>query len=878
VASPALDLPGATGTTAALLLQRTARVFLPTDTSPPAPSPRAREGVRVFEADLLALGYTLSGPLQDALAALAPETFAVVGRFVLDTLARPLGLHRPFVPLFRKFPASVPKNTDELYVQRVLVWLYQQVEHPCIQCGNVATVRALDPCAHIVCTHCFDPREYSACPLCHRRVSPGQPYFQPAPPSSTHSFQTGRSGPLTRLSLGTDLESAAREVFQRLLSRATVLRPEELTVLGTLVSGFGLKVLGWLPARIAVKETLAQVVGTLLRQEPQALGDVLGGAASHVKTATDLLRVLVVWAGGNPDLTAWVSLKSPSRSLRRAVLRTLESFSLLNLTEDVHRHPGLWKALARQLHVFERWSEFPNVALAFATLRGTVLSPETDFGQALLTRARALPEAFPTGTVEGGFQVGFRSWSAQVEAALAQRHLDSALRLLRQRPGELLRRLDHVTRTALGAGEGASHAQALVTTLDAAVPRAAPALLLTVAAHLRRRGAPFARRVFFPKGEATHAWGIEDRRPLLPGDTIGQLVGTLERELLRRAERLPSLPQALLDEKLGDLLVPLAEKTASPALVRVPRGSVLDLPEGEHLRFFVHWTEPKDTRVDLDLSVALYDEKWWLVELCDYTNLRLPGDAAVHSGDITSGTAPLGGAEFLDVHTSALRERGVRYAVPVVFSFNSVPFDRMEDAFAGFMVREGPSGPHFDARTVEQRFDLRGSAKISVPLVIDLAERRMRWVDVKVPSEDLFHSVRRARGDIAHFGQDTMAYFGTGARPTLWELACLHAAARTRTVHVRRGHGGVSVITRAPEEDVGHFLRRLRRLEDAREVPRLELGGAPTFFAGLSDEPSLPEGSEGYALRFRHTDAGQVKRLAAGDLIAALQRTAEGPG
>src|SRR6185503_1292344 len=102
-----------------------------------------------------------------------------------------------------------------------------------------------------------------------------------------------------------------------------------------------------------------------------------------LKTATDVLRVLVAWAGGNPDLTVKVPLKSHPRPLRRAVLKALEALPPLNLTEDIHRHPGLWKAMAGQLHVFERWREYPNVALAFATLRGTVLAPETHFGQAL---------------------------------------------------------------------------------------------------------------------------------------------------------------------------------------------------------------------------------------------------------------------------------------------------------------------------------------------------------------------------------------------------------------------------------------------------------------------------------------------------------------
>jgi len=317
--------------------------------------------------------------------------------------------------------------------------------------------------------------------------------------------------------------------------------------------------------------------------------------------------------------------------------------------------------------------------------------------------------------------------------------------------------------------------------------------------------------------------------------------------------------------------VPLAEKTASRSLVAVPRGSVLDLPEGEHLRFFVHWTESVGSRVDLDLSVALYDAKWWLVDLCDFTNLRLANDAAVHSGDITSGAPPQGGAEFLDVHAPALLAMGVRYAVPAIFSYNSVSFDRMQDAFAGFMVRSSADGPHFDAREVEQRFDLQGSAKIAVPLIIDLEARKLRWVDVKIPADDVYQSVHTSRGGLAHLGQDTMAYFGTGARPTLWELACLHAAARTRTVHVLRRDGRVAVLTRAPDEDTGHFLRRLRCLEGATDVPRLALQAAPTFFAGLSDEPTLPVGSEGYALRFRYTEADQVKRLAAGDLVAALK-------
>jgi hypothetical protein len=64
---------------------------------------------------------------------------------------------------------------------------------------------------------------------------------------STQRLYVRREGRMTRLSLGTGLEDAARELLQRLLARATVLRPDELDVVRMLVSEFRLKVLGWLP-------------------------------------------------------------------------------------------------------------------------------------------------------------------------------------------------------------------------------------------------------------------------------------------------------------------------------------------------------------------------------------------------------------------------------------------------------------------------------------------------------------------------------------------------------------------------------------------------------------------------------------------------------
>src|SRR5262249_11219323 len=161
-----------------------------------------------------------------------------------------------------------------------------------------------------------------------------------------------------------------------------------------------------------------------------------------------------------------------------------------------HRHRGLWKAIGQQLHVFERWREQPNVTLAFAALRGTTLDANADFGRAVLDGARRHTQGFAIA----GSNVRFRSWGSHVEQALVRRDVPAALPWLRQRPGELMRRLDHVTRVALAHVDRTSLMVQLDDVLQASVSRVAPGLLLMVSAHLRRRHALFGRRVFFPKG------------------------------------------------------------------------------------------------------------------------------------------------------------------------------------------------------------------------------------------------------------------------------------------------------------------------------------------------------------------------------------------
>ena len=736
------------------MVRRERLVFLEPGGGPDA---RTDEVLARVEARAAELGYVFSVGLYAALNVTPSSELAGLGDDLLEHLARERGAHVAHVPLFRNFPDSTPPDTYELYLQRTLTHVFASPEQPCLNCTTVDHVYVLDPCGHLVCTTCWDARDYSACPICHRRIDLDSPFAQPAP--AREPLWDPR--PLTLLDVGRDLDATATRVYTDLLARTTPLSPQDREDLVALVRRCGVE---QVPAHIPVRETMALIFGTWLEFDL---------VRPHLKTATDILRVLVVALGGEPDL---VKLPKPlpniPRPIRRFVLQTLEGLPQDQLAEDVRRHARHWKRIGEKLHPYEFQARYPNTALAFAAIRRTRVDDDFTAGAAAtVTRER----------------VRLRTFATQLEEALAAQDSELALELAQRRPGELVRRLDHLLR--LGAP--------VVPALENAAPAVATPVLLTAMASIRARTRPLPKRVFFPRGEVTNAYATDDTRPPIPQADIDAVVAAIQQELINRAAREEPLDTVELDEHLKDLTVPFRQRHAARQLHTVPRGSRLPLPDADTLRLFLHWTQPDDRRVDLDLSVLLYDAGWRMRGQCDYTALRFE-DGATHSGDLTSAPAPLGASEFVDLDLPALRAAGIRHLVTVVFSYNDVPFDAMTDAFAGFMANRTQQGEIFDPRTVEQRFDLQGNAKIAIPAILDLDRHQLLWADVNLPPTLRFHSAAGYRATLAHLGHDLQAYFGAGARPSQWDVAVIDAAARARRVVVHRRDGGVDSYTAEP--------------------------------------------------------------------------------
>ena len=505
----------------------------------------------------------------------------------------------------------------------------------------------------------------------------------------------GDDSALTELGLATaqDLE----RIVADLIAQATPFSAQDRADL-TALSDFGPEA----APRVAVKENLAVLTVTFTD---------LDFSASY-RTVTDVLRLAVAMAGGDVSLAEPCRFPSFSRAQRRRLLGLLDAVGQAqdsrDSAEEMARRCERWKRLARHLRPGDYARRFP--------------------------RATKLLHQVASGGAEEGF-------TSRLEEALAHRDVESALRLLSTRPGVFARRLNHLLRLCVD--------EAARERVVAEFARVAPEVALPVLVRLWEYFAspgPDAlpwRVVAIKAATGTKTTLIPSTRRPGPADVA--VVRAVE-EALRQRKRLGRIA---VDQGMYEgYTTPVGLRSASPGMRTAGRGTRLPLPEGETIRFFLHWrdlpkpppdapgpagpaaAEDRDTRVDLDLSAFFVSEDFTRTEQIAYYNLR--STAAVHSGDLTS--APDGAAEFIDVTLAEALRQGWRYVVMTVHSFSHHRLNEVPECWAGAMARgtDPQSGEVFEASTVMQRLDLVSPTFNATPFVIDLAERRLIWWDLPV--------------------------------------------------------------------------------------------------------------------------------------------------
>ena len=505
----------------------------------------------------------------------------------------------------------------------------------------------------------------------------------------------GDDSSLTELGLATaqDLE----RIVADLVAQATPFSAQDRADL-TALRDFGPEA----APHVVVKENLAVLTVTF----PD-----LDFSASY-RTVTDVLRLAVAMAGGDVSLTEPCRFPSFSRAQRRRLLGLLDAVGQVqdsrDSAEEMARRCERWKRLARHLRPGDYARRFPC--------------------------AVALLHQVASGGAEEGF-------TSRLEEALAHRDVDGALSLLSARPGVFARRLNHLLR--LCVDEAAR--ERVVAEFARVAPEVALPVLVRLWEYFSSPG-PDAlpwRVVAIKAAIGTKTTLIASTRR--PGPADAAVVRAVE-EALRQRKRLGRIA---VDQGMYEgYTTPVGLRSASPGMRTAGRGTRLPLPEGETIRFFLHWhdlpeappkapgpagpdaAEDRDTRVDLDLSAFFVSEDFTRTEQIAYYNLR--STAAVHSGDLTS--APDGAAEFIDVTLAEALRQGWRYVVMTVHSFSHHRLSEVPECWAGAMARgtDPQSGEVFEASTVMQRLDLVSPTFNATPFVIDLTERRLIWWDLPV--------------------------------------------------------------------------------------------------------------------------------------------------
>lgn len=525
-------------------------------------------------------------------------------------------------------------------------------------------------------------------------------------------------------------------VFTRLLSSKTSISETDKKDIEWFIKTHNKNIFTLTPSEIPLKENVAFYIGCLLTNNIEAEQQI----KQHVKTATDVLRIAVAISEGDVSLAENTKFKNISKQNRKLLLWTLENIG--NITEDILRYKNRWKRLGEKLHPFEYKKQFPKCFEAFDIIRN---------------------------------DKSFETFNSKVEKSLIQKDIALASSLLKARPGEFARRLDNLIRLS-------DNPETLLSEFQKVVLSVSTPVLLQVKTHFKERNKMKELRVFFPKGNVGKTRAIDNNLPAIDEKICQDIVSICDKTLIEKFKSYKPLGKVFLDESLKNYTVPFAQRSASKALKTISRGSKINLPNGDTIRFFIYWKDGNN-RTDLDLSALALDKDSGYKMTVAYYNLKEVG--GYHSGDITS--APNGASEFIDIEISKCLKQGIRYILMSVNSYTNQPYCDLPICFAGFMGRQFPnSGEIYDPLTVENKFDLTANTRVAIPLIIDLYDNKVIWTDLSLkgnPSTNNNVHNNLSSTTIINKSMTTLA------KPSLYDLLTLHIKARGEiTLDIRKAN------------------------------------------------------------------------------------------
>lgn len=452
---------------------------------------------------------------------------------------------------------------------------------------------------------------------------------------------------LKEVKLGQPFQTSVNKLFLSLAESSVPLNENDKKLLGDLARVSVKK-----PANVPVRENKA-IINCVYIEEGESL---------VVDTVADVLRLAAHLSDGDVTLVTNTRYISFTHKQKKAMLKALNCIDSSKLV-DVLRYKEQFKRLNERLH----GGKYPQVRRMLDIANG---------------------------------KTKLETPQSKVELALAKGDVLSALNVLDNFPGQLVRSVNRLLMTSK-----IRDLDSVYASVERAVEKSSTRVVLSLRQYIENRNNDKLGRVFINKKGGTFV--LQDTLAKLPENEITRLKEILDNVI---SDRMADT-QIVLGPDLAHYAIPISDRDRAEGLQVVPRGTETWLdPEAEVLRFFMYWHEDS-SRTDYDLSVIMLDENFSQVGQVSYTNLREVG--GVHSGDITS--APSGASEFIDLELSKVK---AKYIVPQVNVFAGESFDKAKEAFFGYMLRSlEEKGKPFEPKTVETKSDLYGENRIALPMI-----------------------------------------------------------------------------------------------------------------------------------------------------------------
>lgn len=477
------------------------------------------------------------------------------------------------------------------------------------------------------------------------------------------------------------------------------------------------------------------------------------------KTITDILRFAYE---DDPTLKSNVKLHI-SRPKSRLILRLLNShISDDNALEDIYRYRERWLRVAERLHLNEKFAtrKYPDVCIKFDQLRNNKHKTDVNIYcyayriNDMCNRYKTIPTS---------------------------QFIRDLVNIAKERPGEFARNLD---RFLTMTHDSEVDSEIIISGFEEIADKVATNILIQMYRHFTNRVEEANKefRTFIPNCNTAKVKIVDNKKPALTKKVCSYVCLICVKALRTILIKKPKLGKVYIDNDFKNFIVPFSLKNASKTTKSIIRGSRISIPkEVNYIRSFIWWTNNLNDRVDIDLSLSLYNENFKFLRKISFTSLK--DSFGCHSGDITNGgdISGDGVSEFIDLNIDKVLEVGARYAAFTIHSYTGQKFSELKNCRFGWMNRKGCNdGEIFEPSTVEMLFDIDTNTTQCIPVMFDCKEKQFIWTDMTYSSSFAYSTVEGGVNKISELIKAIVNMYKE--RPNLYDLILFNTIARGELV------------------------------------------------------------------------------------------------